>query len=82
MAITHNPPVLDGHQNSYFNHQKEMWKLSKVSANEVQVSLGSDHEVGLTSNEVALRAKIHGDNELPKEEKVKFVAQIDRGGLS
>lgn len=59
-----------------------MWKLSKVSANEVQVSLGSDHEVGLSAKEAALRAKIHGDNELPKEEKVNIVAYLHRVCLS
>lgn len=47
-----------------------MWKLSKISADESVVTLGTDSKIGLTNEEASLRSKIHGENELPKEEKV------------
>lgn len=55
-----------------------MWKLSKISADEALTSLSSDGKLGLISMEASLRQKIHGENELPKEEKVLSLLIIYR----
>jgi Ca2+-transporting ATPase len=52
-----------------------MWKLSKISADEALTSLSSDGKLGLSSMEASLRQKIHGENELPKEEKDHLIVR-------